>query len=493
MRTALVLLFLLAVAAVPGSALPQRTVSVEQVQNYYLDNPDLAPWLDRLYLFDVYSSPWFAAIYLLLVVSLVGCVVPRAAKHYRAMRARPPRAPHDFSRLPYSARFTTDAAPEQVLTETRRVLRRYRADVREGSGEGEASVAAERGHLREVGNLAFHVSIVALLAALAVGSLLGYRGNMLLVEGEGFANAVPSYDAFQPGAAVGPGQLQPFTIWLEDFEASFIEEGDLAGQAEHFTAQLRYREEPEGPELHHTLEVNHPLAVDGAQVYLLGFGYAPEFTVTDSTGEVVFDQAVPFLPRDEFTFASDGVVKVPEASPEQLGFTAEFSPSVVETPEAGLASDFPAPRDPAVILEAYEGDLGLDSGDPQSVYRLYASRMDDIGTSEVLRPGDTWELADGTGTVTFEGYQQYVTLQVTSDPGRVGALLAAAVAVAGLLATLLVRPRRYWVRVRTGEDGRSAVEVAGLDKTGNDAADEEFHRITVRLKRRLDGPDSQEA
>ena len=86
MRTALVLLFLLALAAVPGSLLPQRPLNQNKVDQYFADHPTLAPVLDRLGLFDVFGSPWFAAIYLLLFVSLIGCVLPRLRLHARAMR-----------------------------------------------------------------------------------------------------------------------------------------------------------------------------------------------------------------------------------------------------------------------------------------------------------------------------------------------------------------------------------------------------------------------
>src|SRR3977135_4333282 len=81
MRTALLLLLLLAIAAVPGSVWPQRGVSAENVNAYLRQHPGSGPWLDRFSFFDVYSSPWFSAIYLLLFVSLVGCLVPRLRQH----------------------------------------------------------------------------------------------------------------------------------------------------------------------------------------------------------------------------------------------------------------------------------------------------------------------------------------------------------------------------------------------------------------------------
>ena len=72
MRTALILLFLLAVASVPGSLLPQQGIDPAAVQQYYASHPGLAPWLARLSLFNVFAAPWFAAVYLLLFLSLAG-------------------------------------------------------------------------------------------------------------------------------------------------------------------------------------------------------------------------------------------------------------------------------------------------------------------------------------------------------------------------------------------------------------------------------------
>nr|WP_242677475.1 cytochrome c biogenesis protein ResB [Streptomonospora litoralis] len=488
MRTALILLFLLAVGAIPGSMLPQRGVSVEQVQNYFVEHPDLAPWLDRFYLFDVYSSPWYAAIYLLLFVSLTGCVLPRARAHYRAMRARPPRTPRNLGRMPYSASFTTAAAPERVLDGARALLRRHRVDTESEDG-GAAALSAETGYLRETGNVLFHLALLALLVALAAGSFLGYRGNMLVVEGDGFANTVTSYDAFFPGTAVGQDDLHPFSFTLEEFEARFIEDGRLSGQAASFSADLAYRASPEAPERHHELEVNHPLSVGGAQVYLLGHGYAPEFRVTNADGEVVFDQPVPFIARQERTFTSDGVIKVPDAGERQLGFTGVFLPSAAEGPQGDLVSEFPAPRDPVVTLTGYRGDLGLGEGASQSVFQLYTDDMSKLGESPELRPGESWELPDGAGTVTFTGYSDYISMQVNSDPSRLPALAAASTAVLGLLATLFVRPRRVWVRARPRGDGRTVVEVAGLGKSENAALTAEFHRFATSLRDRMrDGP-----
>jgi len=113
MRTALVLLFLLALAAVPGSVVPQRNIDAVKVADWQDRHPQLTPVYEKLGLFDVYSSVWFSAIYILLMVSLVGCIVPRLRIYWRAFRAAPPRVPRHLDRLPQSRRF------ELVETATR--------------------------------------------------------------------------------------------------------------------------------------------------------------------------------------------------------------------------------------------------------------------------------------------------------------------------------------------------------------------------------------
>ena len=92
MRTALILLFILGLAAIPGSLLPQRPTNPSGVRNWLAANPGWA-WIDRLGAFDVFGSAWFAAIYLLLFVSLIGCILPRTAQFAKALRAQPSPPP----------------------------------------------------------------------------------------------------------------------------------------------------------------------------------------------------------------------------------------------------------------------------------------------------------------------------------------------------------------------------------------------------------------
>ena len=123
MRTALALLFLLALAAIPGSLLPQRDLNEQNVQEFIESNGTVAEIYDKLQLFDVFSSIWFQAIFLLLAVSLIGCIIPRSIDHYKAWRTQPTRAPKYLHRLPLSAEGHSEKSEEELSAEIHKRLK----------------------------------------------------------------------------------------------------------------------------------------------------------------------------------------------------------------------------------------------------------------------------------------------------------------------------------------------------------------------------------
>lgn len=458
MRVALLLLMLLAVAAVPGTVFPQRPQDPAAVADYLEEHATAGPWLDRLGFFDVYASVWFSAIYLLLFVSLVGCILPRTRVHLGALRARPPRPPRRFGRFPAQGGGTSPDAPREVAERAAALLRRrwrvlplapaYRVDVHD-EGDGTWAVAAERGYLRETGNLLFHLALVGLLVAVATGQMLHYRGQAIVVQGRGFANAQVDYDTFERGTAFDPADLVPFTLRLDEFDAEFDPE---TLQSRDFTAFVTLTEPGQEPTAE-TIRVNHPLTAGGAKVYLQGNGYAPQVTVRDAAGEVAFAGAVPFLPQDD-VYTSRGVIKVPDVSggQDQIGLVGFLLPTAQEWMPGFWQSVDPQPADPLLVLSVWSGNLGLDTGVPQNVYQLDESRMEQAleadGTPVTLevRPGETVDLPDGQGTLTFEELPRFVALDLRHDPALTWVLVFSLLAFAGLGASLFAPRRRLWLR-----------------------------------------------
>jgi cytochrome c biogenesis protein len=485
MRTALVLLFLLALAAIPGSLLPQRSLSQNNVTRYFTDHPTLAPWLDRLFLFDVFSSPWFAAIYLLLFISLIGCVVPRAIEHGRALVAPPPSAPRHLHRLPENGELpTTLAAPDalDVVEEELRV-RRFRVVRRDGRSGPELS--AEKGYLRETGNVLFHLSLLALLLGLAGGKMWGYEGSILVTEGQGFCNSFQQYDTYSAGPLVDSGDLTPLCVDLADFQAEYEE--DLT--ASSYTADISYALAGGDP-AETTIGVNHPLRTAGDRVYVTGHGYSPEFSITLPDGTTFTDLSTPFLPADQATMASQGVLKVPDlgaGATDQLAVEGFFAPTGVL--QGGvLTSVDPRPLDPQVAIVVYTGYLGLDSGLPQSVYSLDQTQIDRGLLTEQARAnlavGESTTLPDGT-VVTFSGYQQFAALQLSHDPGQIWVLAASIAVLAGLLGMLLVRRERVFARVGPGSGAGGTVLSIGSLTRGSADTGPRFTALTDDVRAAL--------
>lgn len=486
MRTALVLLLLLAIAAVPGSIVPQRSADPNGVTQYFVDNPDLAPVLDNLSMFDVYGSPWFSAIYLLLFISLVGCVLPRTKHHWKALRTRPPRTPARLSRLDDHSESLvevpegTDAATlaSEAIDVAQEQLRKSGYRVERYDGRGSFSVSAERGYLRETGNLVFHAALVGVLIAVGIGGGFTYTGQRVIVEGTTFVNTLLDYSSFNPGRFVDAERLSPYSMTLDRFDVSYVPLGEPGqAMAGDFAARLTTRISGEEPR-EGDVRVNHPLDIAGDRVYLMGNGYAPTITVRNAEGTSVFHDSVPFLPQDN-NLTSLGVVKIPDGMPEQLGLVGFFYPTQAPLDTGAFTSAYPALVNPVMTLNVYVGDLGIDGGTPRSVYTLDTSEMEQLtggqtGVDSIeLAPGQTQDLPGGLGTITFDdaspegatGYEQsvkrFVSLSIHRDLSGPWVLAFALLALGGLLAGLFVPRRRMWVKA-TPEGGGVRIEYAGL-------------------------------
>jgi len=454
MRTALILLLLLGVAAIPGSLFPQRTQNPMQVRQYFLDNPSLAPWLDRLKLFEVFSSPWFSAIYLLLFISLIGCVLPRSIDHAKNIFAQPPLTPKFLDRMEH---FTEIKKVDLDLVE--KYLRKKHYRIRREDN----SISAEKGYLREYGNLLFHLSLVMILIAVGIGSLLGMRGDSILNVGERFVNTPTSYDSLGFGKYQSESTLKPFSITVNDFQAKY----DPATNAPlDYTLNVTVANPYGAAERNEVIKVNQPLSIGSTNIYLQANGYAPTVIVRDRSGKLIFDGPTTFLPQDG-NLTSIGSIKVPDMSP-QIGFVASFLPTADRDEIRGGFSSYPEVLDPRLLLAVWKGDLGLNTGVPQSVYRIDTSKMERIGLKALVL-NETYDF--GEGSITFTGWKSWVNLQVVDDPGKSFALLGAILAILGLLTSLFTRQRRVWIK-----QGRKT-QVAGLAKNGIPGLQEEINDL----------------
>ena len=459
MRTALILLLLLGLASIPGSVFPQRTQSPLKVREYFNDNPSGAKLMDRFFLFDVYGSPWFSAIYILLFISLIGCVVPRSWHYFREIFKAPAQAPSSLSTM--ESFHVVDGKLDHAHTWLK--SNRFRI-TRHGN-----SISAEKGYLRETGNLVFHLSLIVVLLGIAGSSVFGMRGEAIINVGERFINTPTSYDNLAPGRFFSVGNLPPFTIKAENFDATYDPETNAPFD---YKLDVSTQDSVDAPLVKKTVRVNEPLTFGSTRVYLQANGYSPLVTVKDKSGAVKFEGPVPFLPQDS-NLTSIGAIKVPDMDP-QVGFVGSFLPTAARDKVRGGFSSFPELLDPRLLVSVWKGDLGMDSGVPQSVYRINTDELERIGLW-ALRIGETYEFE--VGSITFNGVIPWVNLQVVRDPGKQYALIGSILAIIGLMISLFIRQRRIWVREVNGK-----LEIAGLALNRLPGLDDEINRMVNEMK-----------
>ena len=458
MRTALILLLLLGIAAIPGSLFPQRTQNPLQVKQYFIDNPSVAPWLDRFSFFEVYSSPWFSAVYLLLFISLIGCVLPRSIEHAKAIGAKPPLTPKYLDRLDH---FTEIKKID--LNHAEKYLKSKGFRIRRETN----SISAEKGYARESGNLLFHLSLVLVLIGVGIGSLLGSRGDAILNVGDRFINTPTSYDILSFGKFQAEDSLSPFSITVKDFQAQY---DSVTNAPIDYTLTVSTANPVGSTEVIKIIKVNKPLAYGNTKIYLQANGYSPSVIIKDKQGKVVFEGPTPFLPQDS-NLSSIGAIKVPDMDP-QIGFVGSFLPTADRDPVRGGFSTYPEVLDPRLLFSIWKGDLGLDSGVPQSVYRIDTSKMERIGLKALVL-NESFDF--GEGSITFTGWNSWVNLQIVSDPGKIYSLVGAILAISGLLISLFTRQRRIWVKQG------SKTQIAGLSKNEIPGLDEEIRELIKEL------------
>ena len=480
MRTALVLLVVLAAASILGSLFPQEGLSPQRVDQYFLDHPALAPVLERLGMFDVFGSAWYMAIYLALLGALVACLVPRTRALVRVLRSRPPRG-GDLARYRTRASFQTQASPDQAMAAARQVLRRNR--FRLAGYEGE--LAGEKGYLREVASLLFHVSLLVLLVGLAYGKGYGYRGQAAIVEGETWANARVGYDSFSPGRFFGPERLAPFQLRLDDFTNSFYPNNTPREFASRVTAL-----DLDGRRLQsQRVAPNKPMTVDGVRVFQSDYGYVPVVRVQDAKGrELLAPQEVLTL-RDPASEWSTGAVKVTRSDP-QVGLELTMFTGLRTAPDCPGGAPFcndPRLVRPVLVVLAYQGDLQANRA--QSVFTLDRTRLTLLGDRPLLLvPGQSKKLANGM-VVSFTDLKQYSVFTLARDPGVPVVAVGAVLLLCGLVPSLYVTRRRVWVRAVPAGPGTTRVELAGLALQGKPAFEAELARLAQQIRRgTLDHP-----
>jgi cytochrome c biogenesis protein len=481
MRTALILLFLLAAGAIAGSLVPQVGVSDPRITQMFIDHPLRASIYQRLDLFEVYGSWWFTMIYSLLMISLAACIIPRTRALFRNMRAKPQVA-RELDAMRFYAEREVPADPARAIERSRKVLRRKWFRVSPQNGDP-SRVAADKGLAREAGSLLFHWSIFVLLIGLAFGKGTGFTGSVAVAEGGQFVDSYASYDGnLSDGVFVTPQDHTGVGLKVDSFQV--IYNPDLSVK-DYVTKAALYN--PNGSYARTVyIRPNHPGSIDGVNFYQMNWGWAPLVDVSLAGQQVassplLFQQ--PLMPKgtDLSTVPWQGVLKLPGTDPQTgIVFTLWPDSQAVKADASAHANVMPmlVANHPLMLYTVYQGDLNL--GLTQGPNELITSGMKQVQSGYIFQ-GQSVKLPDGL-SMSFPELRTYTVLKVARDRGTWIMLIGAILILAGLIPALYTSRRKVWVNAEPNGSG-ATLKVGGFALQRRSQFEEEFAKLVEELSR----------
>jgi cytochrome c biogenesis protein len=355
--------------------------------------------MERLQLFQVFTSAWFSAGLIILVASIIICTLDRTPRlwHQAAdIRVIQPEPYYD-PELPDRALMA--AAPPAPTVAA--ILRRHRFRVRaETADDGAAYLYGDRNQWTRLATLLTHTGLILFLVAAAVTSRLGVQEGLVVAEG----------DSLTVGPIGTPGLL---LVRNYGFDAPGFE----SGRPTDFTTDLAVFQD--GRELaRKVIRVNDPLTVGGFTFHQNGFGPAPVLVIVDRTGATLWDGPVAL------TEAHEGL---------------PFGLLSVPGRDVGLQVLLDRAADGAAVL------LVLP-------YRVTGRAADGSPVMSVLDPmaigRGEWRSTSGLDfAVGYRETAQFSVLIASKDPGQGIVWAAFGFLITGIVVTFYLPRRRVWARL----------------------------------------------
>ncbi len=370
--------------------------------------------MERLGLFGVFTAPWFGALLVLLVASIVVCTLNRVPRLWRGVRDVRVVQPDGYFDPSLPDRAALDSVDPAAL---RAVLRRHRFRVREAEVGGTRYQYGDRNQYAKLATLLTHLGLVLFLVAAAVTSRFGFEAGILIPAGE----AVPVQRLGTPGNLV---------VKNLGFEAPQTADGRFAD----FRTDLAvYRD---GALLaRKTIRVNDPLTVAGFSFHQNFFGPAVDLEIRDAAGGLLWQGPVPL----------DG-----QSAGRPYGRLAVPGRAI------GLELLLDRAADGAPLLAVIGSRANGTQADGTPFYEAVF-----VGG---LTEGRTLATPAADFSIRLIGVGAYTGIVAKQDPGQGIVWLAFLCLIAGLTLTFYLPRRRIWTRL--GPDGSLAI-VARADRYVN--------------------------
>jgi cytochrome c biogenesis protein ResB len=381
-NTAIVLLVAVVLILIVAAALPNPVLLLPaDAERLQRQSPTLS-WLGSHFnSMKMGNSPVFGVVGVLLVISTTLCSIDRVVKRVRANRERTQDTVTTVDDAPIRIR---DASA--VVEKIDGMLRADRWRIRRSAEGAQTTITATKGDIGFWGSVFFHGVLVTLLGGLVLFSVTGFYATVVITEGQHVRLARENLTRIDRMPLLGM-TLPDVTLFLRQFSSEYHDDFTAVDH----TAELVVTDHRRGRTWTEDVKVNRPFRYGGIDFVIHLQGYSPNFIVYKS-GKPVFDS---YAALD----VTDGKKDTLEVPGERLLISARFFPDMARTPEGGVYSKGPRPRNPYFGVEITKGG--------ERLFRGLVGKGESVSFGEYrlvfndLRPWVTLNLVRETGIGLF--------------------------------------------------------------------------------------------
>ena len=448
MKTAIVLLLVLAAASVAGTVIEQNAPAGAY-------SPSVYPILKALGLTDVYHSGWYALLLTLISINLTVCSVNRFGIAWRrTFQPRVPAKPNQIAGMQRSEKLTSPGTVEAAAGKAVTALRAGSYQVVKEQDGSDAVLYAAKGRPGIWGPYLTHLSILVIFAGAILGNRFGFHGRTTIAEG-GWTDSYYLKGESQESDLGFRVALRKFTIECDNHRNPTGYKSDLQiFEGDRLVAGK-------------VIDVNHPLTYKGVSFFQADYGLSGlAMKITGPNGEIErfrLDVETQDTPTGKQYFISSDPWKEVRLGGGKLTLYVHNLAWDYIGGEQINASDMPL--NPAVQIMAndrFPEYKGLDAW----------RRLGWLAVSES---------AEYKGfTITLEKSIDYTSLEVVRNPGLPIIYSGFGLMLLGVFIAFYVSHKVIRVRVSPLEGG-AAIIVGGMSRSDPSVLDKDFERLRNAL------------
>ena len=406
-KLALVTLFVLAVASIIGTIVPQKEEAAKYIELY---GENIAKFFSLLDIQDMYNSWWFVSMLVLFSLNLIVCTIERFPHIWKVVTLDnlATTSVDRLGKMAMSRKFSTMVACDLASAKVKELMNGAGWKISQAEKDGGTLLFSQKGAYTRLGVIIVHVSILVIFAGALIGSFYGYKASVMVPEG----GSTPQ--VYQSNAEHTPIPLG-FTLRCDDFQLTYYD----TGMPKEYRSDLAVIKDNKVV-LTKSIVVNDPLQYGGLTFYQSS--YQP------------VDGQFSILIQNETTKAEQKFIISPRQENKWLSESVTFGITDISGPD---------------MMKRYQYKIWFSDGK--------------AGPAEFwINEGGTARIKRSDTTYAFTAKPRFATgLQVVKDPGVWTVYTGCIMMVLGLIVIFYMSHRRIWIFV-SNDGQKTNILVSGM-------------------------------